>query len=483
MTSEGGVNIPTEILQLIFTRFCIHCRGESDFPGPEQDPNQLSWYSLERHTLFSLCLASRRFCEIAQPILYHEFVLGYGHSSRSKLYSWDGRLTSFLRTVKKRRDLATLVKWILIHPDLLEPIYNEGTRDIPQRPRRVYELAKTRALHRVGDLIAILLAQLSKLQRCSLLFGGTPVETVRTSALQAAGVSSLPVTTVDVSGSATRRTAADYLFSLDYRARPFIELSIRLETLNLHMCGSTWSPSPVPFLPNLRTLRITHSRLTDADLKRLLSSCTGLQNFVYEATCPSSPSWRQCTMEFGLDHFNAANAATDLDRFHATMKSLHLDLRSRLLIPFDPNTDSQPAFSFRDFTVLEHLFLNLSELYDMSSKESPEDSQVLVKLLPPDIKSLHLAGYIGSSLGRLAIGLLSLADAASEGRFPRLEEVRCDAEQKFDDAYGVDAIFAAVGVDFGYESWPHSEPTLRETDMSPPSYEPLPLPSDDDSDL
>ena len=485
MTSTVSVNIPTEILQLIFSCFCVHCRGETDFPGPEQDPNQPSWYSLERHTLFSLCLISRRFREIAQPILYHEFIPGYGRSWRSKLYSWDDRLTSFSRTVKIRRDLAACVKWIYIRPELLKPIFDEDTRDVPERPRRVYELAKTRALNRVGDIVAIMLAQLSKLERCSVLFGGISAETVRDSALQAAGVSCLPVTTIDVSGSATKRTAADHMLNLDYRARPFIELSKRLETLNLHMCGSTWSPpaSPAPSLPNLRTLRITHSRYTDGGLKRILSSCTGLQTFVYKATYPP-PSLRQGIMEFGHDHFSASDAAKNLNRFHSTLKSLYLDLRFRLVIPFDHNRRFEPIFTFRRFSVLEHLFLSLGELYDLSCKVSIADPQILVKLLPPGIKSLHLAGVTSNILPDLAIGLLSLAGAASEGRFPQLKEVRCGAEQRIDEESRIAAAFAGAGVNFGYEIWPYSKPTLRETVAPPPSFEPIALPSDDeDSDL
>lgn len=60
------------------------------------------------------------------------------------------------------------------------------------------------------------------------------------------------------------------------------ELATGLETLNLHMCGGFQQPE-IPSLPNLETLRIMHSRLTDEDLRLVLASCSGLHTFVYEA--------------------------------------------------------------------------------------------------------------------------------------------------------------------------------------------------------
>ncbi|KAH6889668.1 hypothetical protein B0T10DRAFT_486558 [Thelonectria olida] len=58
-----------------------------------------------RHTLFQLCLVSRRLRNVAQPIMYHEFLLGYGDSKTIWKCSGDRRLTSFIRTVASRRDI------------------------------------------------------------------------------------------------------------------------------------------------------------------------------------------------------------------------------------------------------------------------------------------------------------------------------------------------------------------------------------------
>lgn len=134
--SSRLATLPTETLELIFRNFCIHCRypfkpdadatvtdaslpldaySRGQHQQHQQYPDESSWYSLDRHALFSLCLMSRRLRDIAQPILYHEFALGAGDSWRSSRYAWDGRLPSFLRTLAERGDLAGLVRRVCVH--------------------------------------------------------------------------------------------------------------------------------------------------------------------------------------------------------------------------------------------------------------------------------------------------------------------------------------------------------------------------------
>ncbi|KAI8689934.1 F-box domain-containing protein [Fusarium sp. Ph1] len=129
-------NFPTDILVLIFGPFCLHCQGEYNEPwdapplryrSARQNPDEKSWYSVDRQALVSLSLVLRRFREIAQSILYHEFVLGYDDSWRTDLYTWDGRLISFMRTLRQRRDLARLVR---VHPRLLWAINRDRPRDV-----------------------------------------------------------------------------------------------------------------------------------------------------------------------------------------------------------------------------------------------------------------------------------------------------------------------------------------------------------------
>lgn len=76
-------------------------------------------YSEERHLLRTLCLVSRQLRQVVEPILYQEFMPGYGEPWCYNHYTWDRRLTAFMRTVAHRRDLAAHVRRIYIHPHLI----------------------------------------------------------------------------------------------------------------------------------------------------------------------------------------------------------------------------------------------------------------------------------------------------------------------------------------------------------------------------
>ncbi|RDW74193.1 hypothetical protein BP5796_07635 [Coleophoma crateriformis] len=419
--------LPSETLQLIFGTFCLHCSANHQPTSPDrylhhtpQHGDEPSWYSLKRHALFSLCLVSKRCRDLAQPILYHEFVLGYGDSWRSTLYTWDGRLAAFVRTIAQRRQLAMLVKAVYIQPSLLHSLRDEKFRD-----------ALGQAAHAL------------KIENWQQLSGSTLVPLL---------IAELP--------------------NLEY---------LSLETLQHDMCDGI---AVVPSLSNLRTICIIYSRLGEKNLEALLSACPGLCTFVYEATHTQVEG--QCTMLDGRDHFQPSRAVGYLRHHRATLKSLHLDLRWRGWSPLTEGRQVKPVFSFADFTALEHLFINGSEVFSRPWIASPADSQFLVKLLPPSITSLHLAGEVGNARPRLAKGLLGLAEAISQGKFPRFKQIRCDIQQLLDDGYNVAATLAAVEVDFGYDSWPLGKVTFQENDnLSLLEYlEPMPLPdSDYDSDL
>jgi hypothetical protein len=101
--------LPLEILHLIVG----YIRVAQDQERPdEQEPDQPSWYSLSLQPLPALCLVSKRLCSVIQPFLYHEFMPGCDDSWETNLFTWDRRLTPFIRTVAERRDLAACVKRI-----------------------------------------------------------------------------------------------------------------------------------------------------------------------------------------------------------------------------------------------------------------------------------------------------------------------------------------------------------------------------------
>ncbi|KAJ5131101.1 uncharacterized protein N7515_007140 [Penicillium bovifimosum] len=527
-------HLPVEILHMILAHLGIDCRYTDQLEPPDtphrfsQTPDQPSWYSLKLQPLLSLCLVSKRLCNVFQPILYQEFMLGCGDSWCSELYTWDGRLLSFLRTVARRRDLAGFVKRIRIVPHLLQAsceylekkerdrhgIWKERgaryqmldgkilTSPVPpqidmSRPMtsnchglwteaipsegpelRIFILEEEAhdTLHELAvalgikkpeqlsakHLITLLIAALPKLEHCSLLVGPYRDKMCSHSGpLSAAGISRLPLRTLNVGFLLKKHED----FELDCTVRALLEVSPCLETLNLHRCNGTGQQVALPFLPSLKHIRIVCSRLNEQALDNILNSCDSLCNFVYEAKKPFfNPSNGLPENEWDCsDHFQLCNAAGYLSRHYKTLESVHIDLRYRGGDPAVPS-----SFSFRELTALKHLFLNLDEFHSRFFMPRCTDEQILVQILPSGISSLHLAGQIGEDLPRLEKSLLGLAEAAIEGQFKNLKEVRWDRAAKLNAENVVMSLFADAGVDFAYDSWPGTSLSFYESASIPP---------------
>lgn len=380
-----------------------------------------SWYLADfRQPLVSLCLASKRLRDVAQQVLHHEFVLGYGDSWRSTGFSWDRRLTSFLRTVGRQPALAAAVRRMSLHPNLLDaaelgdvaaildlrrmggglgikiqdesrppryqgrhgelkrPFVDDRWRPTPGSSRVCVKQAMPygrklrmkyvddytcddnfRERHALGlEVLAILIGTLPNVERLSIQQSIVDYETPYLSALRSVATKSQPrlLKTLDIA-------AQDYMYETMLRvplqAAGALELAKdTLQTLNLHMCRDFWTdPEQAPTFRSLKTLRLTGSRLGHKELGVLLSCCTaGLTSFTYEASGSFRPS-------FGSDDvsdFQPPEAIEALRAHARTLRTLHLDLRR-----VERNPPVQPLLpaSLADFTALEDLFLSLNTLW------------------------------------------------------------------------------------------------------------------------
>jgi hypothetical protein len=236
--------LPTEILALIFGRFCLHCCETRETPDAYVPPSgrdeQLGeptgdWDG--HQVLHAVCLVSARFRDIAQPILYHEF-----GSGDSRLYVSLTKYIRFVRTVALRRDLAAAVRRVKVHfdsPDIppggFEPVLQEAARArgfelpaflAPYRNRWERASAKDAYTTAGDELITMLLACLPNLARL-VVASASPWKDLPASALQAAGVKTLPLQTCDASGSSGPRRVAYILLNMAPRT---------LATLNLNDC-------------------------------------------------------------------------------------------------------------------------------------------------------------------------------------------------------------------------------------------------------
>jgi hypothetical protein len=121
----------------------------------------------------------------------------------------------------------------------------------------------------------------------------------------------------------------------------------------------------------------------------------------------------------------------------------------------------------RRFSVLQHLFLNLAIVYGAEGEgedgsSTGSSSIPLDQCLPPSIVSLSLADNATAPrrLACLAKDLSRLQEAAARGEFPHLKKIRIDTGEPVDHD-NLAALFAGVGVDFGYAALPLSNGRSR----------------------
>ena len=91
-------SLPTEILSVIFEKFCRHCQDQTTCVQSNID------YVLsdaDRRALYNLCLTCRAFHDIARPVMLHRPYLAQRE--------W---LSSFVKFIRKRPDMAIHVKQI-----------------------------------------------------------------------------------------------------------------------------------------------------------------------------------------------------------------------------------------------------------------------------------------------------------------------------------------------------------------------------------
>ncbi|KAK4237068.1 hypothetical protein C8A03DRAFT_34999 [Achaetomium macrosporum] len=440
-------SLPNELILHILRTFCLHCRdGSLDTPRtyspatkhPRGEPCE---YFLDVYALHSMSLVSRRFSALAQEILYHEFIPAYGEACfglQSDPSECDLRLVHFLRIVALNPGLAALVKRVYVSTEFLDRIPEAEAeaeavlKDVAQsRNIKLSEFVgsfrdqwdpESRDQYRpAGDeMLGMLLACLPRLKTLSLS-GTPPRRGVPVSALRAAGVSALSIETLDIN-------VFDH--TLNQELDGVLELaSSTIKNLCIDGCD-VYRRSLLTgqgHFPNLRNLRIVNSRVIGSDLASFLSHCFRLQEFSYGC-------------DLGCDDLLPSDAVKHLIRNKESLQTLHLDHDDQCSASNRGHLAKLLA-GLNSFPVLRNLLLSSRLLYH-STGGSTEDDNVLTRLLPPSIVSLQVTvakDRVVDVLPRLGGGLLRLAQAVSQGRFPNLKRVTLNG-------YALDIAFAGAGV-------------------------------------
>lgn len=291
-------SLSNELILLILSKFCLHCRqGPHEtphvyFPATGQPRDEPSWYALDISALYSMSLVSRRLSPLAQEILYHDFIPGYGDSWYADAYDFDRRLANFLRAVARNPDRAASVKRLHISIKLLAGISKDSAEAVLQDATQLRGIdasafvAPFRELRYPfrpdlyqpsGDeLLGLLLAFLPHLRTLSFR-SSAPLKGIPASALRAAGVSTLPIETLEI--MCCYETLGSRLDGIVELASPTIR------NLYIDICdgfGFNLLTRRGSF-PNLRNLCIANSRLNGSDLASFLSRYDSLETFSYES--------------------------------------------------------------------------------------------------------------------------------------------------------------------------------------------------------
>ncbi|KAH8885996.1 hypothetical protein GQ53DRAFT_845127 [Thozetella sp. PMI_491] len=476
--------LPPETLTAICQYFCSHI-GETEPPrvpdallqhaairADDELPRQL----VDEGSLHALCLTSKYTRSIAQPVLYHTFAPGCGNTSPVASGSWDQQLALFLRTIWKRRDLAALVRRLVIHPTLLQRVASVKaiaiTYDIlvemklpstgdatllswvyPTWPSWPYARRYNASGGLTQDLVQMLVHLLPNLSHLTLhissymLFKDLP-GCVQSTLEKRRDKPQLPLKILDVYLYATKPGLLD----LGRTASSILALAPQLETLNIDMARQDLF-YPRHEMPNLKHLRITHSWFDGKQMGEFLRAALGgLETFMYEIGSPSTMRWWK--------HFSPANIIESLHPHQSTLTMMHLDLRRHRSpdnVLEDEQDDPRTMPTLRDFGGLTRLVLDVDSVYNNHTNYG-SGRDILTGLLPSNIVFFGLAGSPKTTHIPLMMNSLDgLADAVRHAQFVGLREIRCDIDLE-PGSGGLPGRFAAAGVRLTFCHWPLSMP-------------------------
>ncbi|KAL6924344.1 hypothetical protein ACHAPO_003564 [Fusarium lateritium] len=468
-------DLSPELFRQIFGYFCLHCCGKRRDYLIEDPVDLAENYCKDRKVLVALCLVSRRFRDFSQDILHHVFLIAPSKPGLVRQPSVETSLASFIRTITSKPHLVTATKAVIFFHTLEAP--NVGLEDAQKafkhvaeatgvQPSEIWDRRKNLAPYRDDFLRELILGKAHS--RCTSEVIEWHMNTLATEllfilivllpdlphlaldvsihqtfdqieALKALGVSRLSLKAMEINGA----------FYTVWLSSQILIRSPDLETLCFYHATS------LPDIPSLKSLHLRRFRMSVDQLKSMISSCTGqLRTFTYEASE---------IVAFHVDEnspfmIQACDAVKVLERYNASLESLHLDLRIRIHMSRDTKIGPMP--SLEGFTALQELFINTDAIYNTQSLELqlPDDVS-LTRFLPPNIMSLYLVEPdLPSSSERLQKGLVGLADVKRRdpSRFSKLKQVTCDTKKIFEEHY-IKNVLSEVGIGLVYKEFPRPD--------------------------
>lgn len=422
-------SLPPEIIAEIAQHLCFHCQNPGDFPGDDtHDIHE------EKRTLARLCRASRLFCTIVRPVLYHYYASR--NFFRPPPYRPNGPLgvyqkppdylPEFARTLASRPDLASHVVSLRLAatrecPRLEGPRGRFGKPCLIEADPRVSWHSWLVLLTTICPRVSSVLIDLTYRRDISFL---------RKNSLKWAPSALFPsLRTVALIADSRGMGAQEMKY--------FLEVAPNLEELFCHTANSTpqtyrasdfrITPLPTsssaygatktnPIAPK-RLKRLTNVGMQAAPMAKLLHQTPGLE-------------WLECYLT-KRDRPGLDTIAFPVKPLSKTIRGLCIGYAPQVKHEDDEMDMFQPLFAdiwaLRDLTALEHLeHLSvycgaLSQGHLATPKKTSNlvgRTSLFVNLLPPGIRTLRVS-WVDRDL---QASLQGLADVARV-RFPRLEKI------------------------------------------------------------
>lgn len=405
--------LPAEILHIVCSQLCTHCcEAQTGRTDPHNDPAERVEIRLRRSALASLSRTLTLFRAIATPYLYH-FVFHQPPEDKGET------LTSLLRTIIQRPDLAQAVKHIevdhvnpgfTVPQDLAEQFYRFAVG-----PSGLYYPEwSDDPCHRVRAYLELLLLQTPNVQTLHLLVDDDPTSS-RIQAIPASFcLSALKTLSVAAHPRVPSRWEDPFHFSARFLLR-ILPGFPNLTSLRLHRPKGIYyllpprfeTPSPqgpTPFT-SITSLTLSHTDDLHHGVGSAILACDRLEVF---------------KMTFGnkFSHVSGTQGRIvhALQKHKSSLRTFVFGARIFLDLEFiGISTLLKSPVTLRDFTNLRSI------LVVPFICESSANSTAIVDFLPPSIERLRLLGV--SSQQYTTRALWGLHDAFVEGMFPHLEEL------------------------------------------------------------
>ncbi|KAF4965823.1 hypothetical protein FSARC_6416 [Fusarium sarcochroum] len=447
-------SLPLEVLHQIFGHFCVHCQ--------ETTTSDLS-YLEDRHTLYDLSLVSNRIRYTAQLVLHHESLVPI---RIPLLHRQRRRLGPFLRTVTSRPDLAMAVKTLYIDErfagnldmETARPTYEQALQALGTNSNSVWSKRRMSSKKRrhpdIRELETFLVGHPASEERVNIT-----LNTVAVSEILVVLLALLPnLQCLIVDGSSFKRYLSKTTFdgfglntlslrSLHARFLPLALLDIAPYLENV----SVRAQDPIRRDLNPRTVHysVYGNSFEQDEIEEVLDSYKQpLSTFIYEPETDERPS-----------HILQPSLAISLlDRFHTSLRSLHLDLRFRTFPDgVTAHVKPMPIPSLKKFGALEEIFISLNTIFGGDQiVPKPIYEHTLVEYLPESIISVTAVKTNTLAFPHhLQKGLIGFADAKKRDKtiFPHLKLVRCDSRHVCNDTI-TRGLLKQVGVALVYQEFP-----------------------------